>query len=233
MPQSVLPHEIYRTHMADAKLRILAAERLLGAPSPLTGFAALDMEFCFLQIRRVIESITFGAMIREELRYTSLRLIEKAGNSRDHGDASRDWQAPEILKRLVALSPHALPIPHKRPTAVSLGLFHFDRQKIEVNHGRLIDLYERCGGFLHARNPVGRDFLTQVNSERKKYVKAREEVRRALLFFRKLLWQHAAVTLEDSGPDDPRTPASAKQVWLVDFGTGHGQEVTILIAEAQ
>jgi hypothetical protein len=219
--------------MADAKLRILAAERFLSAATPLTGFAALDMEFCFLQIRRVIESITFGAMIREESRYTSLRQMEKAANARDHGDASRDWQAPEILKRLVALSPHALPIPHKKPTAVSPGSFHFDRQKIEVNHGRLIDLYERCGGFLHAKNPVGRDFLAQVNAERKKYMKAPEEARRALLFLRKLLWQHAAITLEDAGPDDPRTPASPKLAWLVDFGTAHGQEVTIVLAEAQ
>lgn len=219
--------------MVDAKLRILAAEKLLSTVSPLTGFAALDMEFCFLLIRRVIELITFGAMIREKSRYISLRQMEKAENVRDHGDASRDWQAPEILRRLVNLSPHALPIPHKKPIAVSPGSFHFDRQKLEVNHGRLINLYKQCGGFLHAKNPVGGDFLAKVSAEREKYEKAPEDVRQGLLFLRELLWQHAAITLDEADPNDPRTPASPKYAWLVDFGTGHGQEVTITLAEAE
>ena len=38
--------------MAEAKQRILAIERIGGAAQPLSGLAALDSEFCFLQLRR-------------------------------------------------------------------------------------------------------------------------------------------------------------------------------------
>jgi hypothetical protein len=218
--------------MADAKLRIVSAEKFLAAAKPVTGYAALDMEFCFLQIRRVIEAITFGAMIREKSRYAALRGNEKSTNARDHGDAARDWQAPEILKRLVSLSPYVLPIPHKEGKLVSPGLIHFDRHEIEVNHARLIDLYTQSGGFLHAKNPISRDFAALVNAQRAKYVAAPLEVGRALEFLRQLLWQHAAVTLEPAGQDDPRTPASPKHVWLVNFGSNDGPDVSIALAEA-
>lgn len=104
MNSVIAPHEVYRTHMADAKLRILSAEKILAAVKPATGYVALDLEFCFLQIRRVIEAVTFGAMVREELRYAELRSIKRSANARDHGDAARDWQSPEILKHLASLT---------------------------------------------------------------------------------------------------------------------------------
>ena len=226
------PHEIYRTHMADAKIRIVTAEKIVEGKKPVTGYTALDMEFCFLQIRRVIEAVTFGAMVREESRYVALRNIEGTTNPRDHGDATRDWQAPEILKRLISLSPHALPIPHKAGKKISVDHIHFDRQDIEVNHARLIDIYTRAGGFLHAKNPIGQDFAALVEAQRSKYVAAPSEVRRTLKFLRQLLWQHAAITLEKAGQDDPRTPASPTSAWLVSFGSNAALEVGITIAEA-
>lgn len=232
MSTTIPPHEIYRTHMADAKLRILSAEKILAAAKPMTGYAALDMEFCFLQIRRVIEAITFGAMIREELRYAALRGNEKRTNARDHGDAARDWQAPEILKRLVSLSPHALPIPHKEGKVLSPGLIHFDRDGIEVSHARLIDLYTRSSGFLHAKNPISPDFAELVESQRAKYILAPRELGRAFEFLRQLLWQHAAITLEPPGQADPHAPANPKHVWLVSFGSNDGPDVSIALAEA-
>lgn len=232
MKQVIPPHEIYRTHMAEAKLRILSAERMVAAAKPATGYAALDIEFCFLQVRRVIEVITFGAMLREESRYAALRGIEKSMDPRDHGDAARDWQSPKILKRLVSLSPNVLPIPLKDAKELSPGFSHFDRKEIEVNHARLIDLYKRSGGFLHAMNPIGLDFAKLVDDQRAKYVLAPLEVRRALEFLRQLLWQHAAVTLEPSAHDDPRTTASPQSAWVVSFGCNDTAEVSIVLAEA-
>ena len=108
---SIEPHQVYRTHMAEAKLRLLAAERVSRSSTPVTGLAALDSELCFLQIRYVIELITFSAIKREEGRYSKLRKQDHQSNQRDHGNPAKDWQAPEILKRLVTLSPHVLPIP--------------------------------------------------------------------------------------------------------------------------
>jgi hypothetical protein len=132
----------------------------------------------------------------------------------------------------MSLSPHVLPIPHKDAKKVSPGLLHFDRKEIKVNHARLIDLYARSGGFLHAKNPIGQDFSKLVEGQRAKYVAAPLEVRRALQFLRQLLWQHAAVTLEPSRQDDARTPARPQSAWLVNFGRNDSAEVSIALAEA-
>ncbi len=232
MDSVVAPHVIYQTHMAEAKARILAAERILNSPMTVSEHRNLDLEFCFLQIRRIIEAVTFGAMIREEQRYTKLRGLQKEANARDHGNSSKDWQAPEILKRLVALSPHALPRPLSKPTRHSSGLVEFQGQNITVNHDRLIDLYARSGGYLHAKNPLSDDFSILVEVERKKYNQAPAEATKALDFLRKLLWNHAAITLDWTDLDDPMSLDNPRLAWIVDFGQDEGHDVSLVLASA-
>ena len=232
MDSVVAPHVIYQTHMAEAKVRILAAERILNSPMTFSEHRNLDLEFCFLQIRRIIEAVTFGAMIREEQRYTKLRGLQREANARDHGNSSKDWQAPEILKRLVSLSPHALPRPLSKPTRHSSGLVEFQNQNITVNHDRLIALYGRSGGYLHAKNPLSADFSTLVEVERKKYNQAPTEATEALDFLRKLLWNHAAITLDWTDLDDPMSLGNPRLAWIVDFGPDEGHDVSIILASA-
>jgi hypothetical protein len=232
MDSVVAPHVIYQTHMAEAKVRILAAERILNSPMTFSEHRNLDLEFCFLQIRRIIEAVTFGAMIREEQRYTKLRGLQREANARDHGNSSKDWQAPEILKRLVSLSPHALPRPLSKPTRHSSGLVEFQNQNITVNHDRLIALYGRSGGYLHAKNPLSADFSMLVEVERKKYNQAPAEATEALDFLRKLLWNHAAITLDWTDLDDPMSLDNPRLAWIVDFGPDEGHDVSLILASA-
>ena len=218
--------------MAEAKLRLLAAERISKATTPITGLLTLDSEFCFLQIRKVVELITFSAIKREEGRYSKLREQNGQSNPRDHGNPAKDWQAPEILKRLVTLSPHVLPIPIARVMQPSEGVTHFERHNISVTHGRLIELYEKCGGYMHAKNPLVPDYAAQVELERTKYKLAPVEVRRALEFLRKLLWQHAVVQLNWSDPDNPVVVDGPESAWLIDFGTTEDEHISIVIGSA-
>jgi len=227
------PHQIYRTHMAEAKLRILAAERVLNARTPVTGLLALDSEFCFLQIRKVVELVTFAGIKREEARYSKLREQDRQSNHRDHGDPTKDWQAPEILKRLVDLSPHVLPIPLSGSTQPSPDFVHFERHDIAVNHGRLIDLYKKCGGYMHSKNPLVADYAGLVASERAKYKGAPTEIRSALEFLRKLLWQHAVVQLNWSDPENPTVFDDPASAWLVDFGMTDDEQITLVLAVAR
>src|SRR5258708_20215082 len=104
MTLSVAPDEIYRTHMLEFKMRLRRAESISQSKSPMTGLDALDAEFCFLQIRRMVELITFSAALSEEARYKKLREIQKTESKRDHGDHTKDWEAAEILKRLSEIS---------------------------------------------------------------------------------------------------------------------------------
>jgi hypothetical protein len=218
--------------MAEVKLRLLAAERISKATTPVTGLQALDSEFCFLQIRKVIELITFSAIKREEGRYGKLREQDHQSNQRDHGNPAKDWQAPEILKRLVGLSPHVLPIPLAESKQSSQGITHFERHNISVNHGRLIDLYKKCSGYMHAKNPLVADYVAHVEIERAKYESAPVEVRRALDFLRKLLWQHAVVQLNWSDPENPRAVDGPESAWLIDFGMTEDENITLVLAEA-
>lgn len=218
--------------MAEAKVRLLAAEKVSKSNTPVTGFTTLDSEFCFLQIRKIIELITFSAIKREESRYTKLREQDHEANSRDHGNPAKDWHAPEILKRLVTLSPHALPIPFAKVTKSGPGQTHFERNNISVSHGRLIELYEKCGGFMHAKNPLVDDYLSHVESERSKNEAAPEEVRRALKFLRKLLWQHVVVQLDWSDPENPKVVDDPVSAWIVDFGVTNDAQIKLIIGAA-
>jgi hypothetical protein len=218
--------------MADAKIRLLVAERIIGCDISASGNKSLDIEFCFLQIRRIIENITFGAMLREEDRYRESRLQEKAKNFKDHGNAEKDWQAEDILKRLTSLSPHVLPIPLKMPAEFQDGIFSFNRKNLAVNHSRLIDIYKKCGGFLHGKNPLGQDIGVQVNEQRNKYLQGYGEAQRALKFIRDLIWHHAAVTLSYEVGADPREAGSPKSAWILDFDSGLEDGITVYVAKA-
>jgi hypothetical protein len=233
MPIPAPPHEVYRCYMLDAKVRLVAAERLVALQSQVTGLHGLDMEFCFLQIRRIIECITFSAMVREGERYERLRKAQGIENKRDHGDATKDWDAPEILKRLVAISPHALPIPISKATTGSDGIVHYDRHQIEVNHGRLIDLYKQCGGYLHGKNPLVSDFVDLIERERRKYKGSAVQVKRALVFLRKLLWVHAAIKLDWPETEDPKSKDNPGAAWILDFGPENKNEILLILAAAK
>jgi hypothetical protein len=232
MNASVPVHEIYRTHMIEFKLRLQKTEQVAMSKLPVTGLPALDVEFCFLQMRRMVELIAFSAVLRDEDRYKRLRELQKLENSRDHGDYTKDWEAPEILKRLSEISIHFLPIPIKRINRSQQDVLHVDRKSLPVTHARLIEIFKIAGGFLHGKNPLGKDFMHLVSTEKKKYEEAHIEIHQCIKFFRSLMWHHAAIGLEWSEHLDPRELANPQKAWLVDFGNEAKPDISIALAEA-
>lgn len=228
---SMKPHEIYGTQMSEVKLRLLSAERMTAAPSPLTGLAALDSEFCFLQIRKIIELITFSGMVREQARYRKLRAAERKRDT-DRADATADWKASEILSRLVKLSPCVLPIPLGEHYLTEHGVVHFEREELTVTHARLIELYKNCSRFIHVANPLVEEFGVQIEEQRQKYIRAPATVKDGLAFLRKLLWLHAVVQLEWTDMDDPRSIDNPSSAWIVDFGAPDAQTVNMTLGTA-
>lgn len=101
-----------------------------------------------------------------------------------------------------------------------------------VSHGRLIDLYAQCGGFMHAKNALGSDYATQVEKERTKYAAAPEQIRKALTFMKNMLWQHAVVQLEWSDLDNPKEVSVPAAAWIIEFGMDPAEHVTVLVGEA-
>lgn len=213
----ITPAEIYLSQMVEAKLRILSAERVSNSDGSLTGLSSLDSEFCFLQIRKVIEIVTFSGMIREEQRYRQFRKAEKKKPIAPDPEPSNDWNAKKILSKLVKLSPHMLPIPLGVYSQTGPGVINFDRTDLAVHHDHLIELYENCSAFIHASNPLVADYVAEVDSQRARYADARSTVQDALLFLRQLLWLHAAVQLEWTDPNDPTAVDNPASAWIVDF----------------
>jgi hypothetical protein len=230
---TIAPHEIYHSQMTEAKLRILATERVLASGRSLCGLPSLDSEFCFLQMRKVIEIVTFSGMVREEHRYRQLRKAEKRKPTAPDPDPSDDWNAKKILSKLVLLSPYMLPIPLGAHSRTEPGVVNFDRAEITVNHGRLIELYEVCSGFMHSPNPLVENYKADVESQRSRYRNAPDEAKAALLFLRQLLWLHAAVQLEWTDKGDPTSADNPTSAWIVDFSHPLDDVVNVTLAVAQ
>lgn len=172
MAQQAPASAVYRMLMVDAKIRLATLQSLLGDGSQWPYLPALKVELCYLQVRRIIEAITHGALLREQHRYVALKDIEAVAAGRPRSQANEWETAPDVLRRLVQISPHVLPIPIKPPSAAGDSVYHFDRLQLSVNHGRLVELYKTSCNFLHARNPLRGDLLASVESQRSAYEKA-------------------------------------------------------------
>ncbi len=229
--ESVGTQERYITLMGEAKLRILAAEKISTSDTPINSLASIDYELCFLQIRKVIEIVTFTSVLREQDRYKKRREQDRQKNTSDHGNATKDWNAPQMLETLCSLSPYALPIPLKKKAKLKNGITHFDNKKITVNQERLIDIYKKAGGYIHVGNPLPEDFMAYISKNRKKYEGAKKEAIRFLKFLRDLLWSHVSVQIEWNDPNDPKEAGTPTSAWIVNFGESDDHYISITIGE--
>lgn len=226
-------HDIYRTLMEEAKIRLVSAEKIISRNEPYFILPTLDIEFCYLQIRRVIECLTFAMLVRDQSRYKALKDIKRETNPRLSTDIKSDWNAPEILKELANINPYSLPIPLQTPIAIMPGQWHFDRKKTEIRLERLIDIYKKSSGFLHARNPLKIPFDKLVNDQRKEYQRAPRRIERDVKYLRNLLWNHAAIALEWDDGMEPRDLASPGSAWIVSFGSEELEDVSLIVGVAQ
>jgi hypothetical protein len=100
------PHDLHYRQMIEVKRRFRVLDWILGAKKPLTRYKEIDYECAFLQVRKIIELITFSALIADQLRYEKLRNLDALDNSKDKGNFALDWNAPDILKNLSKISPY-------------------------------------------------------------------------------------------------------------------------------
>lgn len=188
----------------------------------------LDIEICFLQIRKIIEQICFACILCDEKRYKEVREMEGFTSEKDHGDYTKDWNSKIILKRLKDLSPHFMPIPLGQMSSDN-GKHHFDQADIRTTHKQLIRMYEKCGGFLHILRPFGENYESYISKQIQKNDSATPIITDYTKYLKELLWKHAAVGLEYEEGGDPFEPANPKNAWIVDFGNYDSQNVSIIV----
>ena len=66
-------HERYHAAMVEVKRRLRAITRIQGAKKPRTLTLDTDNEFMWLQVRKIVELVTFGGVMADEARYAALR----------------------------------------------------------------------------------------------------------------------------------------------------------------
>ena len=226
---SVKPHQIYKSMMLEIKIRIRAIDSCLKKNDGM--LSALDTEFCFLNSRMIIEQICFSSILCDRQRYEDFRRLEGETGTKDHGNYVKDWKSPTILKKMRDISPHFMPRPLGE--LISSGGTHYFEQGIEVTHTELINMWEKCGSFLHVPKPFGEGYESHIDKIRVKYSAANKTIESYSQYFKDLLWNHAAIGLEYESTDaglnsvDAATPMAA---WLIHFGDYDSDEILVKVA---
>jgi hypothetical protein len=211
--------------MLEVKRRFLAVDRILGAKKPRTYSEDTDNEFMWLQLRQIVELISFSAIAADEARYAAKR----AGDGRC-GDYRQDGRAGKILQRLQKISPHFLPQPMGVIYANPDGSKHVGNgAPIQATLDRIKAIHEHAGEFLHAHNPF--DSESEVERAAVK-ASSREQIRTELAYLKEVLWDHYKIGLEWAEGEDPQTLANSESAWLIAFGKPEAPGITMTLAKA-
>ena len=229
MPSTLQPHELYLSQMVEVKRRFRAADRILGAKKPLTRDADIDNECVFLQMRRIIELITFSAIVSDELRYQRSRELDAMANPKDKGDYTADWNAAKILEKLSKISPYFLPRPLGPMTTQPDGTKHFNEAAAKLTHDRLISIYRTSGGYAHSPNPYKEN---SQELDRQKKVNARSTLERDMVFLKSVIWDHVKIGLAWTPGANPTQIENSETAWLVWFGNKDNDDVRMSLATA-
>ena len=178
---------------------------------------------------KILELITFSAIVSDEQRYQRSRELDAAANAKDRGDYTQDWNAAEILVRLAKISPHFLPRPLGPMTVQPDGTKHFDHAAAKLTHDRLIALYKIAGGYAHTSNPYKND---RDNLDEKKRTTARPTLEKEFSWLRSVIWEHVKIGLTWKPGDNPAEPAGSETAWLVWFGKAEDDNIRMSLATA-
>lgn len=229
MTTFIPPHEIYLQQMIEVKRRFRAVDRILGAKKPHTRDIDVDNESAFLQVRRIIELITFSAIVADEQRYQRSRELDAVANEKDKGDYTADWNAAYILVKLSKISPYFLPRPLGPMTVQPNGTKHFNEAAAKLTHDRLVSIYKTAGGYAHTANPYKANV---ADLERNKKACARSILSKELAFLKSVIWEHAKIGLAWEPGADPRQLDNGETAWLVWFGDSSNDQIRMSLATA-
>ncbi len=229
MLSNLQPHELYLTQMVEVKRRLLAVDWILGAKKPITKDSEIDTECAFLQVRKIIELITFSAIVSDEQRYQRSRELDARKNPKDKGNYTLDWNAAEILVRLSKISPHFLPHPLGPMTEKPDGSKHFNEGDAKLTHDRLINICKIAGGYAHMPNPYNPDGQKLENKKREE---ARFILEKEVAYLKSVIWEHVKIGLVWKPESVPTELENSESAWLIWFGDKNTDRIRMSLATA-
>jgi hypothetical protein len=134
--------EIYTDYVAEARMRLDVIQSFIGK-RVTTGVQACDIEFVFLQFRRILELIAFASLAANKDAYSAVRQ-----------KFAEEWRAKRILDELEKVNPKFYPAPHDLPQETAPGVKHFPHPSGEyMSKEDFVALYDAASDLMHTRNP--------------------------------------------------------------------------------
>lgn len=131
--------------MEEVKKRTLAINGILSGKYS-TPFKATNIEFMYLQLRKILELIALGSLVANKSEFEKRKIkFEKF------------WNLKFIIKDIERLNKDFYPKPIKEVPSLKPNT---KRDLVDISEGFLtkeefVKVYERCGKILHANNPFG------------------------------------------------------------------------------
>lgn len=137
--------DLYCNLMEEVKFRTTAISEIR-KKTKTTSFQATNIEFCCLQIRKILELIALGSLIANNNHFKEQKIKFETF-----------WNARLILQDIERLNPNFYPspikeTPHSDPT-IKMDLQNLNEGYLTKND--FIKVYEKCGKIMHADNPFG------------------------------------------------------------------------------
>jgi hypothetical protein len=107
---------------------------------------------------------------------------------------------------------------------------------LQTTHSELIKKWKKCGSYLHIPKPFGESYDSHIEKQRKRYTDSISTLRNYSEYFKKLLWNHAAIGLEYSTSDDllnALEPGKPQNAWIVNFGKYESDDISIALAVSE
>lgn len=135
----------YCNLMEEVKRRTDAINAL-GSGQATTSYRATNIEFVYLQFRKILELVALGSLVANKVEF------EKA-----YGEFSKCWNAQYLLRDMERVNPDFYPhpiveVPSKEPGA---KMEWQDKKDGFLTKKEFLKLYEKCGAIMHAGNPYG------------------------------------------------------------------------------
>ncbi|WP_051688630.1 hypothetical protein [Butyrivibrio sp. AE2032] len=133
-------YTLYVRNMAIIKMRIKSIKKIRKHMIS-TGYSFTDIEYCVLQIRKILELVALSSLISDYKVYE-----EKMDN------IYKMWKADLIIKDIERINPQFYP----EPTLTIKKAGEIDRlvmtNKEYLTKKRFIEVYNKCGKMLHSHN---------------------------------------------------------------------------------
>ena len=147
----------YQDNLIDIVKRIEIISEIINKKFT-TNYINTDTEFTCLQFRKIIESIVFCSLIVNEEEYSNV-----------HEKFSKHYNARLIVADLKRVNPNYFPIPVTQEVIQNDSGRTFILKNVEegfLTENELLNIYEKCGAFLHQENPF---------SQKRNYINIQEE----------------------------------------------------------